>query len=98
MGADEYFDCIQSLRIDFLELFGSGYVIDHCVSTLNMKYRQDLFRDYMAEGIRATVNNLSHVFGGVTMEVSYHDLIHPPKKETRTEEEIINHIQEKLKG
>ena len=37
MGANEYFELIQSIRLDLLNLFGSGYVIDHCISALSRK-------------------------------------------------------------
>ena len=37
MGANEYFELIQSIRLDLLDLFGSGYVIDHCISALSRK-------------------------------------------------------------
>lgn len=98
MGADKYFSCVQSIRIDLLELFGSGYVIEHCVSTLNMQHKEDLFRSYIAKGVELAVSSLTNAFGGQAFSISYDELIKPVKEETRTEEEIVSNIQEKLKG
>ena len=35
-------------------------------------------------------------YGGAYMTTKYHDVINPPKEETRTSEEVINGIKEKL--
>lgn len=98
MGADEYFDCIASVRLDLLELFGSGYVIEHCVSVLNIKQKNDLWKDYIATGLQLLVSNLASAFGGKTLSLSYRELVSQEKEEEITEEEIIENIQRKLKG
>ena len=42
--------------------------------------------------MRITAENVSRINGGYSMKERYADLVHPPKKETRTEEEIIAHV------
>lgn len=50
----------------------------------------------MAEGIKSTVNNLANLCGGVKMTKSLQDILYPPEVDTRTEEEVVLKIKEKL--
>ena len=67
-----------------LELFGSGYVIDHCVSALFEYRKEELYRTYITDALKAHFR----------LNIRYADLLKPP--ETRTSEEIIDNIKGKL--
>lgn len=78
-----------------LDLFGRGYVIEHCVSTHNSFMRDRMYRSYISD----LLMNLAKQ-NGLRVSKRYEDLAYPKltaKEETRTPEEIINSISEKLK-
>ena len=71
-----------------LELFGSGYVIDHCVSAF-LEYKKDeLYRVYVTD-------SLKHL---ARLDTRYADIIKDfgKPKETRTAEDIISGIRSKI--
>lgn len=52
---------------------------------------------YMTTGMRMLTENTAHlVNGGKYLSVSYNDMINPPPEETRTADEIIDHMKKKL--
>ena len=52
---------------------------------------------YMTTGLRMLTENSAHlVSGGKYLSVSYNDMINPPPEETRTADEIIDHMKKKL--
>ena len=53
---------------------------------------EELYRAYSSDAMRITAENVSRINGGYSMKERYADLVHPPKEETRTEEEIIAHV------
>lgn len=77
---------------------GSGYIIEHCVSALDLEREQKLYRTFTAEVLYNINDILASAFNGMKMTKRYPDLLNPPQEDDRTEGEIINHIQQKLKG
>ena len=69
-----------------LELFGSGYVIDHCVSAFKEKQEFEAYRNYVTDSLKV----IGH------LNKRYYDIIHPVV-ETRSADEIIDSISEKLR-
>ena len=57
---------------------------------------QSAFRDYMAMCAFNVNEIVAKRYGGAYMTTKYHDLVNPPKEETRTSEEVISGIKEKL--
>lgn len=57
---------------------------------------QSAFRNYMAMCAFNVNEIVAKRYGGAYMTTKYHDLVNPPKEETRTSEEVINGIKEKL--
>lgn len=68
--------------------------------TLREKIRQDteheIFVEYSSRLLRLTVENLAKMANGNYVKVEYRDLISPQKVETRTTEDIVNLIREKI--
>lgn len=54
------------------------------------------FRDYMAICAFNVNEIVAKRYGGAYMTTKYHDVINPPREETRTSEEVINLIKCKL--
>lgn len=69
-----------------LDLFGSGYVIDHCISAFLKLQRKELYQTYVTDALK--------VIGHLNMRFA--DVFKKP--ETRTAKEIINGIKDKLGG
>ena len=55
MGAAEYLEQIRTIRLDLLELFGSGYVIDHCVSAFSKKKEKEKEKELENEKLKACI-------------------------------------------
>lgn len=68
-----------------LDLFGSGYVIDHCISAFSEKQKWELYRIYVTDALKAKFN----------LNFRYKEYFDKP--ETRTAEEIKDGIKNKLK-
>ena len=47
----------MTIRLDLLEIFGSGYVVDHCVAVFAKKEQEKMFRSYLADSLMAIANN-----------------------------------------
>lgn len=67
-------------------MFGSGYVIDHCVSAFSEKQKLDNFMYYVTDALK--------VIGHLNMR--FYDVVNPVE-ETRSADEIKESIKEKLR-
>lgn len=56
------------------------------------------YRAYITDALRMTTENTAKYAGGVYQKSRWFDLANPPKEETRTAEEIIEHMKKKLEG
>ena len=72
---------------------GRGYVIEHCISTLNTKRKEDGYRFYLTEVLRHISKHM-----GLEIKLSYYEFLEsmkPQKEETRTADEVIDSIKAK---
>lgn len=84
--------------MNLLNLIGTGYVIDHCISCFHKEQKKKLHDVYVTDVLRLISENTAKTVGGSYMKVRYLDLIDPKKEETRTANEVIDNIRNKLKG
>lgn len=56
---------------------------------------EKLYRIYAADAARITAENVSRIGGGMTLRSRYVDLILPPREETRTAQEVIDHVRKR---
>ena len=98
VGADKYGECLLSIRLELLDMFGRGYVIDHCISTLKKEKEETLFRYYVTDSLTNIATFVAQLGSGKYEVPRYADMIQPPKeeKEERTADEIIVSISDKL--
>lgn len=84
-----------------LELCGSGYVIEYCISAFHKYREQEAFKNYIADGLYAIVNHS----GSYSMRFS--EFVHPKSEEEEKKEieeskkqskKIISNIRDKLQG
>ena len=79
---------------------GRGYIIEHVVSALTIKAKEDAWRNYIAEGFRVIAFNTSGSDTRMTMK-PFHELTAPKEESVDADtkaKSIINNIKEKLKG
>lgn len=99
MGGDTYFKLIRTVRLDLLDLFGSGYIIEHCVAALSDMSEQKAFEAYVTDNLQLIAENTARaVDQGRYIKQRYIDLTKKEKKkeETRTGDEIINDMKSKM--
>lgn len=70
-----------------MELYGSSYVVDHCICANQIELEELLYREYV-----------TNVLGGF-MENSprYHDLITPAVEQKETADDVINRLKAKMR-
>ena len=100
MGADRYGEYIQSIRLDLLELFGSGYVIQHCISAFTKEQKETAYRTYVTDALKVIAENTARFNGGMTMNARFAEIIAPPSQEedSITAVEIVDNIRKKIRS
>ena len=73
-----------------LDLVGSGYVVECCVSAIVSRNKQEAYMVYVTDCLRAIATGLGAK--GVTR---FADIIHPPKQDTRAPKDIVKDITAK---
>lgn len=77
-------------------MFGSGYVIDHCIAVFQKKQEERAFRTYLTDALRLVTENTAKNVGGGYLVNRYDELIHPKKEDPRSAEEIAADIIKKI--
>lgn len=71
-------------------------MIDHCISVLSNKRKQEIFVAYLTNATKNINEILANVYGGNYMSVRYTDIIDDTPQDTRTGEEIKNYMMDKI--
>ena len=58
---------IKTIRLDLLELMGSGYVIEHCISALSELRREKTYQYYVADALKNINDIVAKTFSGPYM-------------------------------
>lgn len=64
-----------------VEMCGSGYVMDYCISAFHKNQKEEAFRNYLADGLYAMSTQKA------TLTTRFYDLIHPVSKEQKAKNE-----------
>ena len=90
----------ESLNLDFVNVLGSGYVMDHCISAFQKEQEEKAFRIYLSDAVMAIADNTAKFAGGSKMSSRFYDIINIKKeaKKEETADEIILKIKEKVNG
>lgn len=91
-----------------LELFGRGYVIEHCISSLKLDREIKSFKVYVTDALMAIADNTTHLVGsqgvvdyGKTINQRWIDILNPPPEvpeDNRPSEEIAEDIWQRIRG
>lgn len=97
-GASAFKGGIESIRLEFVEMMGMGYVIEHCISHFLETKQEESYRTYVTEALRILTENTAKSPGGSYLSKSFSDIYKKAENEEpeKTEEEIISEIDEML--
>lgn len=68
-------------------MFGSGYVIEHCIAAINADRIDSIYRSYVSDCLQAIAK-----CWGVQVSKRYADIIKPAQKDNRTAQEVVDDI------
>lgn len=90
----------ESLNLDFVDVLGSGYVMDHCISAFQKEQEEKAFKIYLSDAVMAIAENTMRFAGGSKMSSRFFDIINVKKqaKQEETADEIILRIKGKING
>lgn len=60
------------------------------------KSKDAAFRYYVTDVLKNINESVANTMSGKYMQARFYDILNPPKEETRTAEEIIQHIKDGL--
>lgn len=79
-----------------LDLFGKGYVVEHCIAFLQRQRKQEELMFYVTDALMYITQNTANMAGGKSIAKRYYELLNPEPEETRTAQDIIDSIRSKL--
>ena len=79
-------------------MFGSGYVIDHCIARFKQKEKDRAYRIYMTDGLKMISESVSNIRGGPYLNTRWWDIVAPKTESTKSPDEIITKIVGMLNG
>lgn len=82
---------ISTIRLDLLDLMGSGYVVDHCISALSLNAENLKYQLYITDCLKNINEIMAKRYGGSYVSVRYSELIgnnKQDKDEEKTGDEI----------
>lgn len=68
----------------------------YCYAKYNDRALDKAYRIYVTDSLKAIAENTSKYAGGSYMRVRFAEILNPKPEETRTPEDIISGIKEKL--
>ena len=92
-----------------LELYGKGYVIDHCASVYLERREERLYRIYVTDALKAIAENTTHYLGaddmfdyGASLSLRWIEALEPQQEEEiiddRSCEEVAHSIWERIRN
>ena len=78
-------------------MMGIGYVIEHYIAFFKKEQHEKAYKCYVTDALRIITENTAKANGGHYLQARYAEMIEPRKEETRTANEVIIDIKEKLK-
>ena len=77
---------------------GIGYVIEHYIAFFKKEQHEKAYKCYVTDALRLITENTARAInGGRYLQARYIEYIEPIKEETRTKEEVITSLKEKLR-
>lgn len=87
-GADDWLEGVNGCRLELVDMIGSGYVVECCISALNRKTELRNFQTYITDAAYLIMRALGYK-GDIPR---YYELMHPQPKDERTAEQIAEDV------
>ena len=71
--------------------------MDNCISVFHKEQQDKVYRIYVTDSLKAITENTAHYAGGVSLRTRFIEILEPPKVDTRTEEEVVSSLMDKLR-
>jgi hypothetical protein len=88
-------------RVTLALLSLHGFSARSCIAALPAVLKReahaDAYRVYVTDALKVICENTARYAGGSCIEMRYIDLINPKPEDTRTGEEVIEHMKSKLR-
>ena len=101
-SAEEWLIGLETLNFNLVELCGSGYVSEHCISAFLKRQDDKYYRIYVTDALKCISENTAKQVGGVSMSKRFFEIIDRQKPQDvddeKTAEEIIDKIKNTLKS
>lgn len=73
--------------------------MEHCVTALRLIREQEIFREYIGDGLYSISQSVGKAWGGQVLQTKYTDLRKKKEQEPETTEaEVIESVTRKLKA
>ena len=76
---------------------GIGYVIEHYIAYFKKEQHEKAYKFYVTDALRLITENTAKANGGRYLQARYVEYVEPIKEETRTAEEVITSLKEKMR-
>lgn len=80
------------MRLDLVDMLGSGYVMEHCVSAFSDEVKDKIYRTYITDGIMNISESIAQAFGGRYLTQRYVDIIDTSDNDEETADEIVQRV------
>ena len=78
-------------------MIGIGYVIEHYIAYFKKEQQEKAYKMYVTDALKMITENTAKQAGGSYITTRYADIIAPGKEESRTANEVIVDLKEKLR-
>jgi hypothetical protein len=78
-------------------MMGIGYVIEHYIAFFKKEQQEKAYQVYVTDALRIITENTAKANGGTYLQARYVEMIEPKEEETRTANEVIIDLKEKLR-
>ena len=77
-------------------MFGSGYVIDHCISAFVQSQKEKAYKVYVTDALMYISHNTASKQGDMMVTKRFIDIMTPQKEDDRTGDEVALEVIRKL--
>ena len=70
---------------------------DFCIASFKREQEELAYKIYVTDTLKLIAENTAKIGQGSYIKARYYDIINPKPVDNRTEEEIVDHIKNKLK-
>lgn len=67
-------------------------MIDHCISLFNKQAKEEAYRSYVTDTLKALNGNFAKIFGGAFFNTRYVDVVNPNEESDKSGDEIARDI------